>query len=276
MNKKQEIVLSVSIIILIVMLVLLLVNWKLCIAVAWSIIFLGGIAIGIFAITKRDAFDSFIKEIFPTRKKQKYTESQVVVKENTTDSNQLLLQIEGKISELEKMQKDTLNKLNNLEQLANNIASRNDSVQSLLQQVTNQKQSVENRPFSLEQNRQNNVLSEIVVEDTESPQYPITCYAQSVDSRNPLGFIEKNLTKEKDKSMFEIIATNPTDATYHLISDDALLDSMVNMFNPIITDSSEYDSIPVQVNRIDTICDGILQLSNGVWQIIKKQTIKIS
>ena len=76
--------------------------------------------------------------------------------------------------------------------------------------------------------------------------------------------------------MFEIIATNPTDATYHLISDDALLDSMVNMFNPIITDSSEYDSIPVQVNRIDTICDGILQLSNGVWQIIKKQTIKIS
>lgn len=276
MNKKQEIVLSVSIIILIVMLVLLLVNWKLCIAVAWSIIFWGGIAIGIFAITKRDAFDSFIKEIFPTHKKQEYTASQTVVEENTTDSNQLLLQIEGKISELEKMQKDTLNKLNNLEQLANNIASRNDSVQSLLQQVTNQKQSVENRPFSLEQNRQNNVISEIVVEDTDSPQYPITCYAQSVDSHNPLGFIEKNLTKEKDKSMFEIIATNPTDATYHLISDDALLDSMVNMFNPIITDSSEYDSIPVQVNRIDTICDGILQLSNGVWQIIKKQTIKIS
>ncbi|MBR4564101.1 MAG: hypothetical protein IKO26_06600 [Paludibacteraceae bacterium] len=276
MNKKQEIVLSVSIIILIVMLVLLLVNWKLCIAVAWSIIFWGGIAIGIFAITKRDAFDSFIKEIFPTRKKQEYTASQTVVEENTTDSNQLLLQIEGKISELEKMQKDTLNKLNNLEQLANNIASRNDSVQSLLQQVTNQKQSVENRPFSLEQNRQNNVISEIVVEDTDSPQYPITCYAQSVDSHNPLGFIDRNLTKNRDKSMFEIIVTSHTDATYHLISDDALLDSMVNMFNPIITDSSEYDSIPVQVNRIDTICDGILQLSNGVWQIIKKQTIKIS
>ena len=276
MNKKQEIVLSVSIIILIVMLVLLLVNWKLCIAVAWSIIFLGGIAIGIFAIIKRDAFDSFIKEIFHTRKKHEYTESQAVVKENTTDPYQLLLQIEDKIYELRKIQQDTLNKLNNLDQLAINIASLNDSMQSLLQQVTNMKQSVENRPSSLEQNRQNNIISEIVLEDTDSPQYPITYYAQSVDSHNPLGFIEKNLTKEKDKSMFEIIATNPTDATYHLISDDALQDSMVNMFNPIITDSSEYDSIPLKINKIETIYDGILQLSNGIWQIVKKQKITIN
>lgn len=276
MNKKQEIVLSTGIIILIVLIVLCIIDFDLFIGATITIIVLMSIVIGFFAAIRRDAFDSFFKEIFPKRKKQEYTASQTVVEENTTDSNIVLLQIEGKISELEKMQKDTLNKLNNLEQLANNIASRNDSVQSLLQQVTNQKQSVENRPFSLEQNRQNNVLSEIVVEDTDSPQYPITCYAQSVDSHNPLGFIDRNLTKNRDKSMFEIIVTSHTDATYHLISDDALLDSMVNMFNPIITDSSEYDSIPVQVNRIDTICDGILQLSNGVWQIIKKQTIKIS
>ena len=276
MNKKQEIVLSVSIIILIVMIVLLLVDWKLCVAVAWSIIFWGGIAIGIFAISKRDAFDSFIKEILPTRRKHEYAESQAVVKENATDPKQLLLQIEDKICKLEKNQQDTVNKLNNYVQLAKDIASLNDSVQSLLQQVNNLKQSVENRPLSLEQNRQKNVISEIVVEDTDGSQYPITYYAQSVDSHNPLGFIEKNLTKERDKSMFEIIATNPTDATYHLISDKTLLDSMINMFNPIITDSSEYESIPVKINKIDTIYEGILQLSNGVWQIIKKQVIKIS
>ena len=104
--------------------------------------------------------------------------------------------------------------------------------------------------------------------------YPRTFYAQAVDSLNPLGFTQHRLTKERDKSIFVITVTSKTKATYALINDSDIQQGLINMINPIITNSSEYDGIPPIVKKIYTIVPGILNLSNDVWIISKKQQVK--
>lgn len=270
MNKKQAIVLIVGVIILIILCILFIIDIDLFIGAAIAIIILLSITIGFFATTKRHLFESFVKEILPQRKKQENIENHVTKAEDKLeDFQQKPKSIEEQIITLNREINAAMNNI------AEHIASQNKVMNYLQQQIENMNISIENIQLEMKQNKQADSFSNTTIDKKENSHYPMTYYAQMVDSLNPVGFYEKNLTRERDKSMFEIIVTNETNATYHLISDEALFDSMVSMFNPIITDSAEYDSIPSLISNITVIHDGILCLSNGIWQIIKKQKIHI-
>lgn len=105
--------------------------------------------------------------------------------------------------------------------------------------------------------------------------FPKTYYAQAVDSVNPLGFTLNGLTDQSDRSFFVITILNEHMGEYKLVDSPNILNGIISFFNPLITNSSEYDSIPQTISRVCTSQPGTLVFSNGIWQITKKQKIII-
>ncbi|GEM_PF-5726571 len=106
--------------------------------------------------------------------------------------------------------------------------------------------------------------------------YPQVFYSQGVDSHSPLGFSVNKLYKQSDKCIFVITINNATEATYSFIKSKDVQDAAISMFNPVISESSEYDSIPAHISEIRVVQPGILHLSGEVWHIINKQKIQMA
>lgn len=229
------------------------------------------IGIGIYAFVKPDSFRHIIGEIQGTpqisdaHNSEATTDSHVqnvavTVPEN--ESPQPLERIHHRLDELFNQQVSTSNNL------GQKIIDLNDAVSVLQQQCQTIQQEITQLHSSLPQNKPT------IVEET-SFAYPAVYYAQTVDSQNPVGFTKEALSKNKDKCFFIIIQTSETEATYSLIAEKEIQDAVVSMFNPLITASSEYDSIPPQLTCVYTSQVGELELNNGIWKIINKQKVKI-
>lgn len=99
-------------------------------------------------------------------------------------------------------------------------------------------------------------------------------YTRLVDSLNPLGFFVENLQEKPEGCCFLINIISSDRANYACVNDKYIQQEMVAAFNPVLTNSSEYEIVPQKIDSIEVVNKGELVLSGNIWKIIRKQTIK--
>lgn len=219
------------------------------------------IALGVFAAVRPDLLKSILLELKKCPIQRSITEEK---QEEMKD--ELVVSIKN----IEQQIRILSDKQLRLEGILSHHQSAIELVTSMQQQIDSLKEEINRSSVNY------NISNDSINSGGAAPsQYPITYYAQSVDSMQPLGFTQRGLTRVRDKSIFVLTITNETEAVYSLIPDELILNGVVSMFNPVITDSSDYDSVPPQINNIRTTEAGVLKFVNGVWQIIKKQKVNI-
>ncbi|MBR1786971.1 MAG: trypsin-like peptidase domain-containing protein [Paludibacteraceae bacterium] len=188
------------------------------------------VAFGIFAVVKPDLLKSIIAKIkqittskIPSNSKPQKEDNQVrtILREIKIKQDLLLTKqdLEQNNSEITAVIKE------NATSLQNQIIVLSRTIQELQESKNN---SVENE------------MSKTVTEQKPIAEYPYVRYAQAVDSLQPLGFTNARLTKVRDKSIFLIVVKSETEAIYSLIPDNTMLVAVASMFDPVITNSSEY------------------------------------
>lgn len=150
----------------------------------------------------------------------------------------------------------------------NQIIVLSKELNTLTEEVMNLKKKVLNKVEEKERTR--NVL----IENPNSSFQQTIYYARLVDSLNPLGFFVENLQDKPDGCCFMINVLSMGKATYFCVNDKHIQQEMIATFNPVLTNSSEYEIVPQKIDRIEVLSKGELLLSGNVWRIIKKQTIK--
>lgn len=100
-------------------------------------------------------------------------------------------------------------------------------------------------------------------------------YSKMVDTLDPLGFKISNLKSNMASCAFKITMLDGQNGQYETIEDSEIQQELLSAFNPLITDSSLYDSIPPNATRIVVVKPGMLQKEHDVLRILKKQTIKL-
>lgn len=112
-----------------------------------------------------------------------------------------------------------------------------------------------------------------VVNDEIKELYPICCFSEMIDCYSPLGFKAENIRRKELNCVFKIEIQSASKGTYQFVEDTAIQDEILSAFNPIITESAEYDSLPTTPSKIIIVSPGEICLKDGVWQITKKQKI---
>lgn len=102
-----------------------------------------------------------------------------------------------------------------------------------------------------------------------------TYFTKMVDSTNPSGFLVKNLKGTAHGCVFEIRMHNATDGEYEIIHDKEIISEVFSIFDPVITSSSEFDSIPQNATDIIVLERGAVKREQDVLKITKKQKIKL-
>lgn len=105
-------------------------------------------------------------------------------------------------------------------------------------------------------------------------KYPVVYYAEMIDSFLPIGFIQSNLHTEDTQCAFRLEIQDKTYGKYQFVEDSRLQAEILSAFNPIITDSSEYENLPSSPSKIIIRTPGSIKLVDGIWQIEKKQYIE--
>ena len=115
------------------------------------------------------------------------------------------------------------------------------------------------------------------VEDAElSTPIISSFYAKMVDSTEPLGFKVENLKTTDDGCAFKITIINDNEGSYTFIEDNDIQQELLAAFNPLITDSSTFDTLPQNPTRISVEHAGTLIKEENVLRITNKQIIKLS
>ena len=99
-------------------------------------------------------------------------------------------------------------------------------------------------------------------------------YANMVDSFNPLGFKKTNLKSDGTGCAFRIDMENERDGSYSFVEDECVQQEVLMAFNPIVSDSSTYDYIPVNPSRIIMVERGVVEEEGDLLVIKKKMVIK--
>lgn len=100
-------------------------------------------------------------------------------------------------------------------------------------------------------------------------------YAKMVDSMTPLGFKIDNLKNTEDGCAFKITIKNDLEGYYQIIDDQGIQQEVMSAFNPLISDSSIYGSIPQTPTQITIVQPGTVVKENQIFRIVNKQIIEI-
>lgn len=182
----------------------------------------------------------------------------------TVESNQISLyrQINTVITNL------AFNNANELIEIKNTLGELNYSIRDLSQSVMQLKHMFADGEKSSSPVKQ-------PLEDIDLPsKYPSVYYAEMIDSFSPIGFIKSNLHAENSKCAFRLDIKDETHGIYQFVENSGLQAEILSAFNPIITDSSEYENVPSSPSKIIIRTPGLIKLIDGIWQIVKKQHIE--
>lgn len=114
---------------------------------------------------------------------------------------------------------------------------------------------------------------DVVYENNQSI-YPLQLYSEMMDSTDPLGFYNDRLKEYSKGCAFKIHLNDEKSGTFQFVDDEKIQMEILSAFNPIVTDSSEYDAVPASPSKIVIVEPGMLYLENGIWLIKKKQIVK--
>ncbi|MBQ2950543.1 MAG: hypothetical protein IJE12_05790 [Prevotella sp.] len=105
----------------------------------------------------------------------------------------------------------------------------------------------------------------------------ITYYAGQVDCFNPYGFVMSKLTTIKqDDSIFIINLIDGFKGEYEIIDNSEVKSGVLQVINPIISDSSEYEVLTNDVpSDIEVVSKGTVLREGNILKIINKQKIRI-
>lgn len=106
--------------------------------------------------------------------------------------------------------------------------------------------------------------------------FPIRMYSEMIDSTVPLGFSNDKLKSTSIGCAFIIQLIDEKNGTFQFVDDPNIQMEILSAFNPIVTDSSEYGSVPASPAKIIIVEPGMLYLENNIWLIKKKQIIKFA
>lgn len=115
-----------------------------------------------------------------------------------------------------------------------------------------------------------------VTPENSNPIYPLQMYSEMIDSMLPLGFYKANLKSTSIGCAFKIMLNDDRTGTFQFVEDPNIQMEILSAFNPIVTESSEYDSVPATPTKIILVEPGMLYLENGIWIIKKKQIINFA
>lgn len=104
-------------------------------------------------------------------------------------------------------------------------------------------------------------------------RYPLQMYSEMIDSPSPLGFYNDRLKESNVGCAFKILLNDEKSGTFQFVDDEKIQMEILSAFNPIVTDTSEYDNVPTSPTKIVIVEPGLLYLDNGIWLIKKKQII---
>lgn len=265
MNRTRLLFIIAGSIITVIVIILLILLEPIILWLFLVLFFIAAVSIGIIAFVKPAVLKDFAKR-FKNSKAEVLCEQQL-----NSDNAVFVMHNEPSYIEKELCQK--------IDIIENRVSILLQEVQRLRSSLLMIKQGLDSCQDIIEK-LNSRLLVEQKKEDKldlgiEMPIYPITYYAQAVDSTHPLGFKIDSLTKVEDKSVFIITVKSELTASYCLIPDLQVQEAIISMFDPIITESSEYDNIPRNITQIITLQEGELILDSNVWKIVNKQKIKI-
>lgn len=158
------------------------------------------------------------------------------------------------------------------------IANIQQSVFALNQRLQILFEKMDSMQLSLEEIQKS--ISETKSNEKINPTKPITqhqtvYYAKMVDSANPIGFSISNLKDTEDGCAFKITLYDGLEGHYEMIDDADIQQEILSAFNPLVSDSSEYDFIPQNPTQIIVMQSGNVVLEDKILKITKKQKIKM-
>lgn len=116
-------------------------------------------------------------------------------------------------------------------------------------------------------------LHEISIAE-EQKMYPQYRFSLMVDSYTPLGFMQDNLKSDRKSCAFQLILADDIHGTYQFVADADIQMEVLSAFNPVVTDSSEYENANGHFSKIKVVSPGEIKLEKGIWRIIKKQKVE--
>lgn len=99
-------------------------------------------------------------------------------------------------------------------------------------------------------------------------------FASMVDSLAPLGFKKTNLKNDASGCAFIIVMESERNGWYSFVSDESMHQEVLMAFNPIVSDSSIYDYVPINPSKIILEEKGMVEDEGDLLLITKKMKIK--
>ena len=104
-----------------------------------------------------------------------------------------------------------------------------------------------------------------------------TLYAGQIDCLNPVGFNISNLKSSiQNDSIFVITMTSSCDGEYEILNNREVIEGVLQVINPIISESSDYqvmtDGVP---HDIEVTSKGAVIKDGDILRITKKQKVRI-
>lgn len=100
-------------------------------------------------------------------------------------------------------------------------------------------------------------------------------YAKMVDSVCPLGFKISSLKNTEEGCAFKITLSENLEGNYEIIDNEEIRQEILSAFNPLVSESSEYDFVPQNPTQIQVIKSGKVIKEENILKITNKQQIKI-
>ena len=158
---------------------------------------------------------------------------------------------------------------NQLQTMGRDMASMQQTIHLLKQKVQELSMKVESMQYAItNQNAE--------PQTSNSVSFPKIYYALAVDSNEPLGFRVDNLKRSEDGCVFKIALTDDLQGHYEIVNNQSIQQEVLTVFNPVITDSSVYDCVPLNSSSISVVQPGTVVKEGNILKIVNKQRIKIT
>lgn len=165
-----------------------------------------------------------------------------------------------------------LQKNADMKEIVSRISDLTCTVKELQSTLQNLQASIEYLGTSREDT---NLSDKVVRADFQEQVYPYVLYAQMLDSDSPKGFLVSELKKVEKGCVFKLTIQSRDTGIFEFVDDETIHLEILSAFNPIVTETSDYENINSSQSRIIVMEPGVLRLENNVWEIMNKQKVKI-
>ncbi len=114
----------------------------------------------------------------------------------------------------------------------------------------------------------------VIPQAVELPRFPQELYAMMFDSTSPISFDPGSLTDNQAECVFKLTINDERSGKFEFTSNAEVQRQILEAFDPIVVESSEYENPLFNPNRIIIESPGSIELIDGTWQVTKKQIIK--